>query len=60
LNDQGFHFRVHPPHLHTSEHGPKITGDTEALVLCFETSSGSVFMNIALRYGGSAANGVSA
>jgi CheY-specific phosphatase CheX len=60
LNDQGFHFRVHPPHLHTSEHGPKITPDTEALVLCFETSSGSVFMNIALRYNGSAANGVSA
>jgi len=50
LNDQGFHFRVHPPEAHTSEHGPKSTEDTEALVLCFETSSGSVFMNIALRY----------
>ena len=50
LNDQGFHFRVHPPESHTSEHGPKSTEDTEALVLCFETSSGSVFMNIALRY----------
>ena len=23
LNDQGFHFRVHPPVLHTSEHGAK-------------------------------------
>jgi chemotaxis protein CheX len=53
LNDQGFHFRVHPPELHTSEHGPKSTEDTEALVLCFETSSGSVFMNIALRYSSS-------
>jgi chemotaxis protein CheX len=63
LNDQGFHFRVHPPRLHTSEHGPKITTHTEALVLCFETSSGSVYMNIALRYGNSAkgsATGVSA
>jgi chemotaxis protein CheX len=50
LNDQGFHFRVHPPELHTSEQGPKSTEDIEALVLCFETSSGSVFMNIALRY----------
>jgi chemotaxis protein CheX len=50
LNDQGFHFRVHPPELHTSEHGPKSTEDIEALVLCFETSSGSAFMNIALRY----------
>ena len=50
LNDQGFHFRVHPPVMHTSEHGPIITEDTEALVICFETASGSVFMNIALRY----------
>ncbi|HEY4053415.1 MAG TPA: chemotaxis protein CheX [Terriglobales bacterium] len=54
LNDQGFHFRVHPPELHTSEVGPKSTEDTEAMVLCFETSSGSVFMNIALRYHASA------
>ena len=54
LNDEGFHFRVHPPHLHTSEHGAKSTTDIEALVLCFETSSGNVFMNIALRYGASA------
>lgn len=51
LNDQGFHFRVHPPQLHTSEHGAKNTADTEAMVICFETSSGSVFMNIALQYG---------
>jgi CheY-specific phosphatase CheX len=50
LNDQGFHFRVHPPVLHTSEHGPKSSEDTEALVICFETGSGDVFMNIALRY----------
>jgi chemotaxis protein CheX len=53
LNDQGFHFRVHPPELHTSEHGPKSTVDTEALVLCFETPTGSVYMNIALRYNAS-------
>jgi chemotaxis protein CheX len=50
LNDQGFHFRVHPPALHTSEHGPKSSEDTEALVICFETCIGDVFMNIALRY----------
>ncbi len=50
LNDQGFHFRVHPPVLLTSEHGPTSTEDTEALVICCETGSGSVFMNIALRY----------
>lgn len=50
LNDQGFHFRVHPPVLHTSEHGTKNSEDTEAMVLCFETQSGNIFMNIALRY----------
>jgi chemotaxis protein CheX len=50
LNDQGFRFRVHPPELHTSEHGPKSTEHTEALVLCFETQSGNIFMNIALDY----------
>jgi chemotaxis protein CheX len=50
LNDQGFHFRVHPPVLLTSEHGSVGSEDTEALVICFETGRGSVFMNIALRY----------
>ena len=50
LNDQGFHFRVHPPVIHTSEQGDKSTEDTEALVICFETCSGTVFVNIALRY----------
>src|SRR5690348_3528642 len=50
LNDQGFHFRVHPPAQHTSEQGAKSTEDTEALVLCFDTSDGNVYMNIALRY----------
>ena len=50
LNDQGFHFRVHPPTLHTSEQGSKSSEDTEALVMCFNTSSGNVFMNVALRY----------
>lgn len=50
LNDQGFHFRVHPPTLLSSEQGSKSTEDTEAMVLCFETSSGNIFMNIALRY----------
>ena len=50
LNDQGFHFRVHPPTLHTSDHGPKSSEDTEALVICFETGIGDVFMNIALRH----------
>jgi len=50
LNDQGFHFHVRPPTLHTSEQGSKSSEDTEALVMCFSTSSGNVFMNVALRY----------
>src|ERR1700716_3580085 len=50
LNDQGFHFRVHPPLLVTAEEGDKSSEDVEALMICFETSLGSVFMNVALRY----------
>jgi chemotaxis protein CheX len=50
LNDQGFHFRVHPPSAHTSERGPKSSEDTEAVVLCFSTERGKVYMNVALRY----------
>jgi CheY-specific phosphatase CheX len=50
LNDQGFHFHVLPPTLHTAEQGSKSSEDTEALVMCFNTASGKVFMNVALRY----------
>jgi chemotaxis protein CheX len=50
LNDQGFHFRVHPPVLHTAERGTSSSEDTEAIVFCFETELGSIFMNMALRY----------
>jgi chemotaxis protein CheX len=50
LNDQGFHFRVHPPVMHLAENGSEGSEDTEAMVLSFDTASGTVFMNIALRY----------
>jgi chemotaxis protein CheX len=50
LNDQGFHFRVHPPVLVTSPETDKTSEDVEALMICFETSLGDVFMNVALRY----------
>ena len=50
LNDQGFHFRVHPPVLLSSADGDKSSEDVEALMICFETSLGNVFMNVALRY----------
>jgi chemotaxis protein CheX len=60
LNNEGFHFRVHPPVLHTSDDGPKSSEDTEALVICFETGIGEVFMNIALRYSQSHRSGQAA
>jgi chemotaxis protein CheX len=50
LNDQGFHFRVHPPLLVTAEEGDKSSEDVEALVICFETPMGNVYMNVALRH----------
>ena len=50
LNDQGFHFRVHPPLLVTSSEGEKTSEDVEALVISFETAMGTIFMNVALRY----------
>ena len=50
LNDQGFHFRVHPPVLVTADQGDKTSEDVEALMICFETSMGNVFMNVALRH----------
>lgn len=50
LNDQGYRFKVSTPDLHTSEEGLKGTEDTEALVLCFGTPAGDVFMNVAMRY----------
>jgi chemotaxis protein CheX len=50
LNDQGFEFKIEPPTLHTGENGEASTHDQEALVMCFETAAGTVFLNIAMRY----------
>jgi len=50
LNDQGVRFKISPPSLHTEEKGVSGSEDTEALVMCFDTPNGSVFMNIAMRY----------
>jgi chemotaxis protein CheX len=50
LNDQGFRFKVMPPEVHTSSEGLKSTEDVEALVMCFETPAGPVYMNIAMHY----------
>ncbi len=50
LNDQGMHFRVSPPVIHTADTGAKSSEDTEALVMCFDTPNGCVYMNISVRY----------
>lgn len=50
LNDQGFQFKVNPPVAHTDQVGEKSSEDQEALVMCFGTGTGKVFMNIAMRY----------
>ena len=50
LNDQGFRFKICPPHLHAAEQGLGGNEETEVLVMCFETPKGNVFMNIAMHY----------
>ncbi|MGA2988878.1 MAG: chemotaxis protein CheX [Candidatus Korobacteraceae bacterium] len=50
LNDRGFQFKVHPPEFHASAEGLKGSEDTEALVLSFETATGRIYVNIAIRY----------
>ena len=50
LNDEGFRFKINPPVVHTDELGEKSSEDQEALVMCFDTDNGHVFMNIAMRY----------
>ncbi len=50
LNDQGFRFKVYPPVVHTDALGEKSSEDQEALVMCFDTDGGNIFMNIAMRY----------
>jgi len=52
LNDRGFRFKVHPPEFHASAEGLKGSEETEAIVLSFETETGRVYVNIAIRYKG--------
>jgi chemotaxis protein CheX len=52
LNDQGFHFKIQPPVVHTQDSAETSGEDQEAVVMCFDTATGNVFMNISLRYNG--------
>ena len=50
LNNEGHHFKVFPPEAHVEAQGFAGSDDTEALVMCFETPSGDIYLNIAMRY----------
>jgi chemotaxis protein CheX len=50
LNDQGFRFKVFPPEIHVNDEGLASSADTEAMVICIETSCGDVYLNIAMHY----------
>jgi|SRR5579863_5738223 len=50
LNDRGFQFKVFPPSILTEEQCAKAGQDSEATILCFETTSGNVYLNIAMKY----------
>jgi chemotaxis protein CheX len=50
LNNEGHHFKVFPPEAHMAAQGFAGSDDTEALVMCFETPSGDIYLNIAMRY----------
>jgi chemotaxis protein CheX len=50
LNDRGFQFKVFPPEVLTEEQCAQAGLDSEATVLCFETPSGNVHLNILMHY----------
>ncbi|MGC1088280.1 MAG: hypothetical protein WA894_07580, partial [Candidatus Acidiferrum sp.] len=50
LNDQGFRFKVFPPEIHMNEEGLAGSADTEAMVICVETTCGDIFLNISMHY----------
>ncbi len=50
LNDQGFHFKISPPEVHAADKGLSGNEEIEAMVMCFNTPRGNLYMNIAMRY----------
>jgi chemotaxis protein CheX len=50
LNDRGFTFKVLPPEILTEDQCAAAGQDSEATILCFETASGNVHLNIAMHY----------
>jgi chemotaxis protein CheX len=52
LNDRGFKFKVFPPSVLTEEECATTGYDSEATILLFETPTGNVHLNIAMKYHG--------
>jgi CheY-specific phosphatase CheX len=50
LNDGGFQFKVFPPEVVAQEQCGQAGKDSEATILCFETPSGNVYLNIVMKY----------
>jgi chemotaxis protein CheX len=50
LNDRGFHFKVFPPEVLMQDQCAKTGQNSEATILCFETPSGNVYLNIVMQY----------
>src|SRR5579864_6884933 len=50
LNDRGFQFKVFPPEVLTDEQCAAAGQDSEATILCFETPSGNVYLDISMQY----------
>jgi len=50
LNDRGHRFKVVPPALHASDKGYASGCESEAVVMCFQTPSGPIYLNVALDY----------
>jgi len=50
LNDRGFEFKVFPPEVLTQAQCEAAGQDSEATILCFETPSGNVYLNISMHY----------
>lgn len=49
LNNDGYRFKVFPPEVHTDPTGFQSDLTTEALVMSFNTPSGLIYLNIAMR-----------
>jgi chemotaxis protein CheX len=50
LNDRGFQFKVFPPEILTQAQCEAAGQESEATILCFETPTGNVYLNISMHY----------